>query len=86
MSQRNRAVGIPRAVAARKARDIGKVTHERNVAGNAWVVAGTRIPTATIWRYHQAGYTHDQIITEFPRLRRADIEKAIEHEQRRMAS
>ena len=67
----------------RKAKDIGRVTHNRHVVSNAWVVAGTRIPTATIWRFHQAGFTPDQIISEFPRLKRKDIEKAVAFEQRR---
>lgn len=77
---------VRRAVAEmkkRKVRDIGKIVQNRNVASNSPVVQGTRIPTATIWRFHQAGYTTDQIIAEFPRLRRKDIEAAISYEQKR---
>lgn len=80
------ALRVRRAVAdmkKRKARDIGKVARNRNVASNASMIAGTRIPTATIWRLRRAGYTADQIINEFPRLTRKDVEAAVSYEDAR---
>ena len=60
---------------------IGHLERHRNVVHNAWVVAGTRIPTKTVWRYYQAGYDTDSIIRDYPLLTPADIAKAISHEQ-----
>jgi uncharacterized protein (DUF433 family) len=61
---------------------LGKVTRNRNIAQNTYVLKGTRIPTATVYRFHKAGYTNEQIISEFPRLTQQDIAAAIEHEER----
>jgi uncharacterized protein (DUF433 family) len=47
---------------------IGHLERHRNVVHNAWVVAGTRIPTKTVWRYYQAGYDADSIIRDYPLL------------------
>src|SRR5208282_1291935 len=59
-----------KADALRYRRDdqIGQLERHRNVVHNAWVVAGTRIPTKTIWRYHQAGYDAPSIIRDYPLL------------------
>ncbi len=64
----------------RKPQEFGQIERHRGVQGNAWVVAGTRIPTAAIWSFHAAGYTVDQIIEQYPHLTRADVERAIAHE------
>jgi uncharacterized protein (DUF433 family) len=69
----------------RKPAQFGKIDQNRHVAGNATVVAGTRIPTAAIFQLHQAGYSIKQIIREFPRLTPADVEAAIKHEELRVA-
>jgi DNA-binding transcriptional MerR regulator len=61
---------------------VGQVEQHRFVARNAWVVAGTRIPTATIRRYSEAGYSVDDILREYPSLTEADVEAALAHEQR----
>jgi uncharacterized protein (DUF433 family) len=61
----------------------GQVVRNRYVVHNAWVIAGTRIPTAAIWNYHKAGYSSQQIIQEYPRLSEADVEAAISFERRR---
>jgi uncharacterized protein (DUF433 family) len=74
----------------RKKNQLGKVAHNRYVVSNAAVLSGTRIPTATVYRFHAAGFTDEQIISEFPRLTRKDIEAAVKYEQgqqhRRLAS
>jgi hypothetical protein len=59
---------------------IGKVERSRYVNHNAWVVGGTRIPTAAIKRFKEAGYTAEQIIAEYPDLTLRDINAALQHE------
>lgn len=44
---------------------------------------GTRIPTSAIWNLHEAGYSDDQIIYEYPRLSQADIAAALAFERAR---
>jgi len=83
------ATDMQRAAAGLRERtqeQIGKVTRNRYVVHNAWVVAGTRIPTAAIWSFHHAGRTVDQIIHEYPKLTTADVEAAIKHESERYAA
>jgi uncharacterized protein (DUF433 family) len=60
--------------------DIGEIVRHRHVLQNAWRVKGTRVPTAGIWNFHQAGYDTEAIIREYPRLTPADVTAAIEHE------
>ncbi|MGK2961840.1 MAG: DUF433 domain-containing protein [Gemmatimonadaceae bacterium] len=62
---------------------IGQIVRNRYVVHNAWVVAGTRIPTSAIWNYHEAGFTPAAIIREYPRLTAEDVAAAIEFESRR---
>jgi len=61
---------------------IGRVERSRNVSHNAWVVAGTRIPTAAIRRFKEAGYSIEQIVREYPDLTPEDVEAALAHEAR----
>ena len=61
---------------------IGHLERHRNIVHNAWTVAGTRISTKTVWRYHQAGYDSASIIKDYPQLTPTDISSAITHEQR----
>lgn len=75
---------VTEKVVALKARNSSKVGHiERNkfVARNSWVVAGTRIHTAAIRRYREAGFSISQILDEYPALRREDVEAALDHEK-----
>jgi uncharacterized protein (DUF433 family) len=44
------------------------------------VIAGTRIPVATIKRFAEDGYSVDQIRQEYPSLTEVDIKAAIKHE------
>jgi uncharacterized protein (DUF433 family) len=44
------------------------------------VIAGTRIPVQTIKEFHEAGYTSDEIIAQYPTLTKCDIEVAIKCE------
>lgn len=60
---------------------IGRVERSRFISRNAWVVGGTRIPTAAIKRFKDAGYTNAQILKEYPDLTERDIAAAILHEE-----
>jgi uncharacterized protein (DUF433 family) len=67
----------------RREDQIGTVVRNRYVVRNAWVVAGTRIPTQAIWNFHQAGFTAESIICEYPRLTLQDVKAAIDFEDTR---
>lgn len=64
----------------RRDEQVGQIDRNRYVVHNAWVVAGTRIPTSAIWNYHAAGFSAEQIISEYPRLTAQDVAAAIEFE------
>jgi len=59
---------------------IGQVVRNRYVVRNAWVLAGTRIPTKAIWSFHEAGYAIAEIVREYPRLTEDDVRAAIDFE------
>ena len=61
--------------------EISRFDRSRNVMSHQWVVAGTRIPTSVVWDYHEAGYTTEQILTEYPDLSAGDVAAAIRHER-----
>ncbi|MCL5961066.1 MAG: DUF433 domain-containing protein [Chloroflexi bacterium] len=64
----------------RRAEDVGQITRNRYVLHNAYVVAGTRIPTSAIWNFYRAGYSIDDIIQQYPRLTPDDVRAALAHE------
>jgi uncharacterized protein (DUF433 family) len=64
----------------RRDEQLGQLNRNRYVVHNAWVVAGTRIPTSAIWNYHEAGYSTEDIIKEYPRLTAEDVAAAIAFE------
>ena len=68
---------LVRQMRERKSEEIGQTSQHRYVAHNQRVVAGTRIPTSAIWEFHQAGYSTNEIIEEYPRLEPPDIREAI---------
>lgn len=70
----------------RRPEEIGRVTRNRFVVHNAWVVAGTRIPTTAIWNFHEAGFSPEEIVVEYPRLKPADVQAAIDFESRRRSA
>ena len=67
----------------REPEQLGQIIRNRFVVHNAWVVAGTRIPTQAIWNFHAAGYDTAAIIREYPRLAPQDVQAAVEFEQKR---
>jgi uncharacterized protein (DUF433 family) len=70
------------AMRKRRAQQYGRIEKKRDVARNAARLSGTRIPTAAIWSFHEAGYSARQILAEYPSLTEADVETAIDHERR----
>ncbi len=52
---------------------VGQVARHRSVARNAEVVAGTRIPVATIRHFLQDGYAVADILREYPSLTESDV-------------
>jgi uncharacterized protein (DUF433 family) len=64
---------------ARDEDSVGRIVRARYISHNTWVVAGTRIPVATIKRFAEDGYSIEQIVNEYPTLTAADVEAAIEH-------
>jgi len=67
----------------RRQDQIGTVVRNRYVVRNAWVVGGTRIPTDAIWNFHQAGYSAQEIVDEYPHLTIVDINAALDFEATR---
>jgi uncharacterized protein (DUF433 family) len=74
------------SLATRRGDQIGEITRNRYVMSNAPVIAGTRIPTAAIWDFHQAGYSVAAIVEEYPRLTDLDVERAIAFERNQRAA
>lgn len=60
---------------------LGHIERHKFVVRNASVVAGTRIPTAAIRRFREAGYSVDDIIRQYPTLTKEDVEAALAHEE-----
>jgi uncharacterized protein (DUF433 family) len=60
---------------------IGHVLKQRHVARNSSVIAGTRIPTATIRRFREAGYSKEQILRQYPTLSLEDVDGALAYEE-----
>ena len=69
----------------RKPEDIGSIRRDRLIMGNAYCIAGTRIPVSTIYGFHAAGYSDEQINEEYPDLDPRDIQAAIADETVRRA-
>ncbi len=60
---------------------LGMITRNRYVQHNKPIIAGTRIPTSSIWSFHRAGFSDQQIIDEYPHLTREDVRAAIAFER-----
>jgi uncharacterized protein (DUF433 family) len=71
-------------IAALNKRDtsqIGQVEKRKHIAHNSSVIAGTRIPTAAIKRFHEAGYSVEAILKQYPTLSKGDVDGAIAYEE-----
>jgi uncharacterized protein (DUF433 family) len=60
---------------------LGHVERNKYVVRNSPVIAGTRIPTATIRRFKEAGYSVEQIVKQYPTLTAEDVQAALVHEE-----
>lgn len=60
----------------RDANDIGRIERRRRTMGHKPLIAGTRVPVATIQRYLAAGRSVYQIIDAYPSLQPEDVEAA----------
>jgi uncharacterized protein (DUF433 family) len=60
---------------------LGQVERHKHVVRNSTVVAGTRIPTAAIRRFKEAGYSIQQIVKQYPTLTVEDVQAALVHEE-----
>lgn len=72
------------AVTALRERDVsltGKLERHKNVAHNAMVIAGTRIPVRSIKSFASAGYSVSDIKAEYPTLTDRDIDAALAYEE-----
>ena len=79
---------VQRQLVKLQARDqdqVGKITRNRFVGNNQYVIAGTRVPTEIIWEFHTSGYSAESILREYPDLTLEDVNKAIEFESERLA-
>lgn len=70
-----------RQLPLRRPEQIGRVTRDRWIMNGVPVVAGTRIPTATIAWFARNGYDVDAILAEFPRLTPEDVRVAVAFEE-----
>jgi len=68
------------------ARTPGRIERRRGVMSGSPVIAGTRIPTASIWRQVSEGLAVDQVRKGYPGLTRKDIDAAVAFEQKRRAA
>lgn len=74
---------IRRLVRERQPDDHGRISRNRYVKHNEWVISGTRIPVSAIIDFHRAGFDADAIIREYPRLTAEDVAAALEWEKKR---
>lgn len=58
---------------------IGKFEKHRYISHNDLVLAGTRVPVATILEYLDDGYSVTEILKEFPALTETDVEAVVKH-------
>lgn len=67
--------------APRDASKVGLIEQSRHIVHNAPVIGGTRIPVRAIQRFHEAGYSVEQILKEYPDITERDIEAALAYRE-----
>jgi uncharacterized protein (DUF433 family) len=70
-----------RRLSERTPDQIGQITSNRWIMSGVPIIAGTRIPTATISWFHDNGYTLAEILENFPRLTAIDVDAAVAFER-----
>lgn len=58
---------------------IGRFEKKRYVSHNTPVIAGTRIPVASVLRFLEDGFSIHEILKEYPSLTEADVKAVIQH-------
>lgn len=64
---------------------VGHIQRSRFVNHNAPVIAGTRVTVLAVKRFAAAGYSHEQIIKEYPDLTEEDVKAALAYDLRSAA-
>ena len=67
------------SLSARSQDQQGRIVQSRTVAHNPPVISGTRVPVRSIKEFHDAGYTIEEIVNEYPSLTDGDVRAAIGH-------
>ena len=57
----------------------GRIVSDPAICGGEPCIAGTRIPISVILSHLAAGESYEQILKNFPRMRRDDILAALEY-------
>ena len=70
-----------RSLQQRTPDQIGHVERHKHIVRNSTVIAGTRIPTAAIRRFAEAGYSVAEILRQYPTLTQDDVQAALDHEE-----
>jgi uncharacterized protein (DUF433 family) len=73
------------AARRRRPEDVGRIVRNRRIQGNVPILAGTRMPTSSIWSFHEAGYSVEQILEQYPHILPEDVQAAIDFERERRA-
>lgn len=63
----------------RPADSIGTIEKIRGIRGSRPVIGGTRVPVQTIVDYHKDGASIDEILSEYPSLKREDVVAALRY-------
>jgi uncharacterized protein (DUF433 family) len=67
------------SLSKRDSEKVGEIVKARNIAHNALVISGTRVPIRSIQEFADAGYSVEKILLEYPTLTATDIKAAIRH-------
>lgn len=70
-----------RALQRRTSDQIGHIERHKHVVRNSPVISGTRIPTAAIRRFAEAGYSVPEILRQYPTLTPDDVQAALNYEE-----
>ena len=76
---------LERQIERLDARTPGKIERRRGVLSGKPVIAGTRIPTAAIWRQVKDGLDTQEVRRGYPGLTKKDVDAAVAFEERRRA-
>ena len=56
-----------------------RIQHDINIMGGKACIAGTRITVGMILMQISEGVTHDELLAEYPHLRKDDITEALQY-------